>query len=89
MLPHPEIVIRAPDRDVLGLVVVVTGRAWKCAGLSLQIGEDAITAFSAKSFELVAKEKLIIHDRLLPSVASMRVLFLADVGKAQRQSAAS
>ena len=45
MLAHAEIVVGAPDRDLLGAAVAMVAGEGKIAGLALEIGEHTIAAF--------------------------------------------
>jgi hypothetical protein len=66
VLPHAEIVVRAPHRD-LGADAVVEG-ARKAAAAPLEIGKDAITPLGVQRVEALSEEALVIHTGLLAAV---------------------
>src|SRR6266404_4325301 len=59
MLPHAEIVVRAPDRD-LGTDAVIEG-AREAAATPLEIGEHAIPPLGVQRTEALSEEALVIH----------------------------
>ena len=59
VLPHAEIVVRAPDGD-LGADAVIEG-ARKAAAAPLEIGKDAISPLGAQRIEALFEEALVIH----------------------------
>ncbi|MNY14418.1 hypothetical protein D3C86_1475950 [compost metagenome] len=62
MLAHAQIVVRAPDHDILfGAVVSAANRLRELAAHALQIGEDAIAAFAADLLDRVLKGRLIVE----------------------------
>ncbi|MNJ64418.1 hypothetical protein D3C77_603660 [compost metagenome] len=62
MLAHAEVVVGAPDDDVLlGAVRAAPHRLRKLAAHALQIGEDAIAAFIADLIHRVLKGGLIVE----------------------------
>ena len=66
MLPHAEIVVRAPDRH-LGRPVVrdIAHRPREIAAHPLEFGEDPVVALLAERRELLAEQGVVIHDRSL------------------------
>ena len=62
MLAHAQIVVGAPDDDVLlGAVLAATNCTRKLAAHPLQIGEDAIATFAADLIHRVLKGGLIVE----------------------------
>ncbi|MNN28597.1 hypothetical protein D3C81_1421750 [compost metagenome] len=62
MLAHAQIVVGAPDHDVLfGAVLATAHRLRKLSAHALQIGEDAIAAFAADLLDRVLKGGLIVE----------------------------
>src|SRR5216684_6147434 len=59
MLPHAEIIVRAPDRD-LGADAVIEG-ARKAAAAPFEIGKDAIPPLGAHCVETLSEKALVIH----------------------------
>ena len=59
VLPHAEIVVRAPHRD-LGADAVVEG-ARKAAAAPFEIGEDPVSPLGTKRTEALSEEALVIH----------------------------
>src|ERR1700730_7874013 len=66
MLPHAEIVVRAPHGD-LGADAVIKG-AREAAAAPLEIGKDPVAPFGAQRVEALTEEALVIHGGLLPAV---------------------
>ena len=62
VLPHAEIVVAAPDRDVFDPAAGVMGGGRKIAGMAFQIREDAVAAVAAQTREPIRKEPFVIHD---------------------------
>ena len=60
VLPHAELVVRAPDRD-LGIDAVIKG--WKPAAAALNVGENAIPAFDAERIETPFEEAVEVHPK--------------------------
>ena len=61
VLTHAEIVVRAPDRDFVGRVIVIAFGLWKLAAAALQLGKDAIIALIPQSVELCCEHGIKIH----------------------------
>ncbi|MNT66325.1 hypothetical protein D3C72_2043850 [compost metagenome] len=62
MLAHAQIVVGAPDHDVLfGAVVAAAHRLRELATHALQVGEDSIAAFAADLLYRVLKGGLIVE----------------------------
>ena len=61
MLPHAEIVVRAPHRD-LGADPVIEG-ARKAAAAPLEIGEHAVPPLGAQRVEALFEKAFVIHCR--------------------------
>jgi hypothetical protein len=59
VLAHAEIVVGAPDGDLPRLAGIVADGARKAAGLTLDIGEDAVAPLAPKPVELRAEEWII------------------------------
>src|SRR5262249_4498874 len=59
VLPHAEIVVRAPDGD-LGADAVIKGSR-KPAAAALKIGEDAVPPLGAERVETLFKKAFVIH----------------------------
>ena len=59
MLAHAEIIVGAPDGDVVAEIVVE--RARELAGAPLEIGEHAITPLGAQRVQPALEELLVIH----------------------------
>src|SRR5260370_16489826 len=59
MLPHAEIIVRAPDRDLGADAVIESER--KAATAPLEIGEDAIPPLGAKLIEALFEEDFVVH----------------------------
>src|SRR5205809_2815627 len=59
MLPHAEIVVRAPHSH-LGADLVIEG-AREAAATPLEIGKGAIPPLGVQSVETLSKEALVIH----------------------------
>src|SRR6516164_60552 len=59
VLPHAEIIVRAPHRD-LGTDAVIKG-ARKAASASLEIGKDAVASLGAQRFLTLTEELFLIH----------------------------
>src|SRR6266446_1196973 len=59
VLAHPEIVVRAPHRD-LGADAMIEG-AWKLAATPLEMGEGAVAPFRAKLIKTLFEEGFVIH----------------------------
>jgi len=59
VLPHAEIVVRAPHRD-LGADAVIIG-ARKTAAAPLEIGKDAVAPLGAQRVEALFEEAFVIH----------------------------
>ena len=49
---HPEIVVGAPNDDLAAVAPVVPRRIRRARSISLQIGENAITALAANAVEV-------------------------------------
>ena len=60
VLAHAEIVVGAPDGDLL-LLGPVVGGAGEAPGLALEIGEDAVAAFGPQRVEFGLEEAFIVH----------------------------
>src|SRR5690606_23274608 len=68
MLAHAEVVVGAPDRDLVAdrlglrlLLAPVIGRAGEAADVPLQIGEDPVVAFRLQPVDRVDKAAFVIH----------------------------
>jgi len=61
VLPHAELVVRAPDRD-LGIDVVIKGLR-KPAAAALEVGENAIPALGAERIETPFEEAVEVHPK--------------------------
>ena len=59
MLPHAEIVVRAPHGD-LGADAMIIG-AREAAAAPLEVGKDAISPLGAQLTETRSEEALVIH----------------------------
>src|SRR6266404_9131166 len=63
--PHTEIVVRAPDDDLAGIVATAPSGIGRALRVPLQIGENAIAAFPADTIEIrqkmVAQGHLVFH----------------------------
>ena len=59
MLPHAQIVIRAPDGDIA--IAVVTCRLRKSAAMTFQLGKLAVVPAVAEGVQLRREEILIVH----------------------------
>ena len=59
VLPHPEIVVRAPYRYLAPDAVIE--RAGKKAATALEMGESAVASFGAKLIETLFEEAFVIH----------------------------
>ena len=64
VLAHPEIVVRAPHRDLAALAVAVKGGEREPARPPLQIGKNPVVAAPPQPIELFTKKRVIIHGRL-------------------------
>jgi len=60
VLPHAEIVVRAPHGDLGADPMIIGSR--KAAAAPLEIGKDPIPPFGAQRIEPLFKESLVIHD---------------------------
>ena len=61
VLSHAQIIIRAPDGNVLLSAIMISGRLGKFTGLTLQLGEDAIAPFTTKVRQSMGKQFIVIH----------------------------
>ena len=61
MLAHPEVVIRAPDGDVLRIAASEMLRFRKGAATPLQVGKDAIPPFPPHRIQRGLQMLLVIH----------------------------
>src|ERR1700731_349793 len=64
VLPHAEIVVRAPHRD-FGADAVIEG-ARETAAAPLEVGKDAIPPLGVQRTETLSEEALVIHGGPLP-----------------------
>jgi hypothetical protein len=66
MLPHAEIVVRTPHRDLCADAVVEGAR--KAAAAPLEIGKDAVATLGAQPVELPLEKAFVVHRkmRLIP-----------------------
>ena len=62
VLPHAEIVVAAPHRDVFDPAAGMMGRFRKIASVAFQVREDAVAAVVAQAREAIRKEPFVIHD---------------------------
>ena len=60
-LAHAEIVVRAPDGDILDRAVDVTLGLGEGPALPLEVGEYAIGPFAAQGVELVLEQCVVVH----------------------------
>src|SRR5580693_894055 len=80
MLPHAEIVVRAPDGD-LGADAVIEGPR-KAAAAALEIGKDPVPPLGAQCIQTLLEVALVIHAG--PAVAVTRAAgerWLPDPGR--------
>jgi|SRR6516165_5026690 len=75
MLPHAEIVVRAPHGD-LGADAVIEG-ARKPAAAPLEIGEDTVPPFGAQRREPLLEESFVIHRSPQSAEALTYTIYLA------------
>ncbi len=65
MLAHAQIVVGAPDHDVLGAACFAGERVaqglGKAPGLALEFGEDAIAPLGLEAGDHFAKPLLVVH----------------------------
>jgi hypothetical protein len=60
MLTHAEVIVRAPDHDILRPLRRMPNRVRETAGDPLQIGEDPVTALNVQPSERVAEICVVI-----------------------------
>ena len=59
---HAEIVVGAPDRDVMrGAVVVAPDRVRETFGIALDIGKDTVTLFGLQLADRILEELRVTH----------------------------
>jgi hypothetical protein len=73
MLPHPKVIVRAPDSH-LGPEQVMIGQR-KCAGSPLEVGEVPVTPFPAKCLKPAVEECVTIKHGLAHLVSPRRPLW--------------
>ncbi len=61
VLAHAEVVVGAPDGDLLGAAVGTPDGARKLAGNALEVGENAVSALRVELIDRFLEEPLIIH----------------------------
>src|SRR5208282_1102171 len=64
MLAHAEIVVRAPDHDVLRTIRCMPDRVREAAGDALEIGKDAIAPLGVQPRQGTGKIITVIHEFL-------------------------
>ena len=70
MLPHAEVIVRAPHGD-FGPDAVIEGPR-KAAAAPFEIGEDAVAPLSAQRLEALVKEPFVIHRRHAHQISASR-----------------
>jgi hypothetical protein len=53
VLTHAEIIVGAPHGDIVAAIVVAACGGGELAGVTFEIGEDAVTALRAQGIELL------------------------------------
>src|SRR5512132_1926694 len=66
MLPHPEIVVRAPHRDLADFARAMAQCPRKTARLTLQVGEHAVTALPLQGAEPLGEKVFVVHASPFP-----------------------
>jgi hypothetical protein len=61
VLPHPQVIVGAPYRDLACPAGMTTCGAGEGSCLALQIGKYAIASFPAKLLELTAEISFVVH----------------------------
>ena len=72
MLAHAQIVVRAPDGDLLGLAVAMVAGEGEIADFALEIGEDAIAALGLQAADRFSEMALVIHASSTPNAPRPR-----------------
>ena len=68
MLTHGEVVVAAPDRDVARrFALAVEAGAGKGSDDAFEFGEDAVTPFVAKAFQMAVEEGFVVHGLVSPA----------------------
>jgi hypothetical protein len=62
VLPHAEIVVRAPDHDVLRPLRRMPDGVRKAAGNALEVGKDPVTALAMQPPERIGEISAVIHE---------------------------
>ncbi len=62
ILAHAEIVIAAPDGNLLHLIAAIVIGQGELSGLAFKVGEDAIAALGLKAAQGFGEELLVIHE---------------------------
>ena len=65
MLTHAEVVVRAPDRDGVGGIVLQHVGLGEGSAATLYVGEHPVAAFTFDGFDSVGELLLIYHEKLL------------------------
>ena len=61
VLPHAEVVVRAPDRHVMGLAAVVARRRREFANTSLQVSKNAVAPVLLQDIQLLSEKLFVLH----------------------------
>ena len=61
MLSHAQIIVGAPDGDLLLLTVHMADRPGEVADLPLEVDEDAVTAFAPQRGDTIGEKLLVVH----------------------------
>ena len=72
-LAHAEIVVRAPDHDVVGHRVAVVRGEREPTRVPRQLGEHPVTTLGLEAAQLVGKKPLVIHRPSSPGARQRRV----------------
>ena len=69
-LPHGEIVVAAPNRDLADLAIPMQAGTRKNPDPTLDVGKDAIASLALESLDLLGKKAFVIHEapQSLPNI---------------------
>ena len=66
VLPHAEVIVIAPDKDIL--IAGMVARIRELAGITLQLREFTVIPCGFQLIELLREERFVIHATCIPFI---------------------